>query len=193
MINMSRGRDKFDAFYGFISLIVVLLAVLPRPIRMWMFVFFRNWTGYLGLVMRYIIFKTLAKGCGRNVGIHPGVYLLNVEGIVVGDNVSIHPMCYVDGSGGVVVGSDVSIAHSVTIMSSEHNYSDCSVLINNQGVRLLNVVIESNVWIGAGVKILAGSKVGSGCVVAAGAVVKSRLVNDGVYAGVPARLIKSRC
>jgi len=54
------------------------------------------------------------------------------------------------------------------------------------------VEIGNNVWLGAGVIITGGMRVGSGVVVGAGSVVTKDLKDDGVYAGVPAKFIKSR-
>jgi virginiamycin A acetyltransferase len=55
-----------------------------------------------------------------------------------------------------------------------------------------NVVIESHVWIGANAVILNGVTIGEHSVIAAGAVVTKDIKPFGIYAGVPARLIKNR-
>lgn len=54
------------------------------------------------------------------------------------------------------------------------------------------VCIGNDVWIGEGVKILQGVTIGDGVVVGAYSVVTKNLEPYGVYAGVPAKLIKYR-
>jgi acetyltransferase-like isoleucine patch superfamily enzyme len=53
------------------------------------------------------------------------------------------------------------------------------------------VVIENDVWIGMNCTILKGVKIGSGSIIAAGSVVTSDVDSNSLYAGNPARKIKS--
>lgn len=189
---MGRGRDTFKAFSGPLSALSKLLGVLPRRARQYLLAFFRDTKGYKGLGIRYALFKTLAEECGDNVGIHPGVYLLNCDGMKIGSNVSIHPMCYFDGYGGLSIGNDVSIAHNVSILTFEHIFSDFKANIKDQGSEKKPVEISNNVWIGAKATILGGSSIGTGSIVGAGAVVTKDVEEYAIVAGVPARLIKKR-
>ena len=54
-----------------------------------------------------------------------------------------------------------------------------------------NIIINDDVWIGCGVRIMAGVEIGSRVIVGAGAVVTSNLMDHALYAGVPAKYIKS--
>lgn len=54
------------------------------------------------------------------------------------------------------------------------------------------VEIGNDVWIGADVKILAGVSIGDGAIIATGAVVTRDVEPFGIYAGVPAKLIRYR-
>lgn len=51
------------------------------------------------------------------------------EKLELGDNISIHPMCYFECSGGLMIGNNVSIAHSSSILTSTHTYSDFNLPI----------------------------------------------------------------
>lgn len=66
----------------------------------------------------------------------------------------------------------------------ESNFSDC--------ISKGDIVLEDDVWLGYGVTVLSNAHIGRGCVVAAGAVVVGELEPYGIYAGVPARLIRKR-
>ena len=66
----------------------------------------------------------------------------------------------------------------------EGDYADCL----SKG----DIVLEDDVWLGYGVTVLSNARIRRGCVVAAGAVVVGELEPYGIYAGVPARLIRKR-
>lgn len=144
------------------------------------------------MFIRYICLKNCAKSCGDNVAVFSSVYLHRIHQLQIGNNVSIHPMCYIDASGGVEIGNDISIAHSSTIISEEHIYSDLIVNIRDQGCEMKKTIIKDNVWIGAGCRILAESKLNSDSIVAAGAVVKNDVKSNSIVGGIPAKIIKER-
>ena len=53
------------------------------------------------------------------------------------------------------------------------------------------IVVNDDVWIGCGCRILAGVEIGDRVVIAAGAVVNKNVERNSLYAGVPAKKIKS--
>ena len=55
-----------------------------------------------------------------------------------------------------------------------------------------DIVINSDVWIGAGVTVLSGVKIGVGAVVGAGSVVTHDIPPYEIWAGNPAKKIRSR-
>lgn len=129
----------------------------------------------------------------KNLFIRPGVKIMDFKNLHVGDNVSINDDCFFSCNGGLHIGNEVSIAHKVSIITTEHSYSDPNIPIRNQPIKKLKVIIGSNVWIGANVTVLAGVKIPNGTIVAAGAVVnKSFTEPNTIIAGVPARKVKNR-
>ncbi len=144
-----------------------------------------------GVTLRYSYFKRKFSQCGSNVSIHRNTLIFCPQNISVGNNVSIHPMCYIDGEGHIEIGNNVSIAHSTTIMSANHTWSDISMPIKYCPPKYERVIIEDDVWIGCGVRIMAGVKIGHRCVIAAGAVVTKDCHPNSLYGGVPARFIKA--
>ncbi|WP_276538599.1 acyltransferase [Dehalobacterium formicoaceticum] len=187
-----RGRDKFKRAKFIINCLVKICDIMPYVIRTKLFGHYCMSNGYKGIVIRYVLLKTLAKRCGDNVAIYQNTYLLAPRGLVVGNNVSIHPMCYIDATGGIDIGNDVSIAHGTTILSSTHLFDSIEIPIKDQPVDLLSTVIENNVWVGAKATILAGIKIGTGSIVAAGAVVTKDVPAKAVVGGIPAKIIKER-
>jgi len=192
VIIMSKGRDKFKKFSPAINFFVRAFTLLPKKSLKKLLSFFQGTKGLKGIVIRYILLKSICEECGDNVSIHPNVYLFNVEKIRFGSNVSVHPMCYFDGDGEITIGNNVSIAHNTTILSSNHKYQDSLTPIKYQGMEYQKTIINNDVWIGAKVTILSGVVINSGCVIAAGAVVSKSFDENSIIAGVPGRIIKSR-
>lgn len=189
---MNRGRNRFNKFKKVLYLLAHIVSIFPVPIRMRLFGLIRNIKGIKGLALRYIVLKSLAKKCGDNVSIHPGVYIFNLNQLIIGDNVSIHPMCYIECYGGLSIGNDVSIAHSTTILSTTHNFSILTKAINDQGVSSCPVFVSDNVWIGCKATILGNINIGSGAVIGANSLVNKDVHKNCIVAGVPARKIKER-
>lgn len=188
----NRGRDLFKKVERILAIYTKMYSLLPRRARLCLLNKKRHKTGMIQLGLRYALVKSLAKKVGENVRINENVYLFNIHNISIGSNVSIWPMSYIEGSGGVLIGNDVSIAHSVTIMSEEHEYSDRSLPIKDQGKTYAPVTIMDNVWIGAKATILSGVTIGTGAIVGAGAVVTKDVPDNSIVAGVPAKVIKTR-
>ncbi|MCT4478538.1 acyltransferase [Peribacillus frigoritolerans] len=189
---MKRGRDKFRRFKPVINLLIKFHMILPRGIRVRLFEHHRMTKGIKGVVIRYILLKTLAKNVGDNVSIHPNVYIFNMDKLSIGNDVSIHPMCYIEAKGGIKIGNDVSIAHSVTLLSVNHIFSELNIPIKDQGIEYIETEIKSDVWVGAKASILAGVTVEEGTIIATGAVVTKNVEKYSVVGGVPAKLIKTR-
>ena len=111
-----------------------------------------------------------------------------VGDVVIGDNTRIGIHCTVIGP--VTIGSHVNLAQGITVTALNHNFSDPSLRIDEQGVSTKAVVIGDDVWIGANAVILPGVTIGSHVVVAAGAVVTKDVPANTLVGGVPAKVIK---
>ncbi len=64
--------------------------------------------------------------------------------------------------------------------------------MGHQGMRISEVVIGNDVWIGMRVIIMPGVKVGDGAVIGAGAVVTKDVPDFAIVGGVPAKIIRYR-
>ena len=92
--------------------------------------------------------------------------------------------------GPVTIGNHVNLAQGITITALNHNFSDTSLRIDEQGITTRQVTIADDVWIGANAVVLPGVTIGSHSVVAAGAVVNKDVPPGHIVAGVPAKIIK---
>lgn len=189
MSRKKSGRENFTRWRKLIYLFSWLLGMLPYAIRSFMFEIISGCPGKIGAAIRYVILRTLVNSCGDNVYIARWCVFKNAKNISLGNNISFHEFAYVDGFGNITIGNDVSFAHSVSIISFEHNYEICDIPFKYQTIRPECITISSNVWVGCGVRILAGSMISSDVVIAANAVAK-RDLSAGVYAGNPAIKVK---
>jgi acetyltransferase-like isoleucine patch superfamily enzyme len=129
---------------------------------------------------------------GARCNVHCGAMLLSYGGSIrLGDNVSVNPYCILYGHGGLTIGNDVRIAAHCVVVPANHGTS-LGRSIASQPETRRGIHIGNDVWIGAGARILDGSLIADGCVVAAGAVVTGILRANGIYGGVPARLLRER-
>ena len=113
-------------------------------------------------------------------------------GLIVGDHSNIGPGAYIGCSGLITIGSNVMMSPGVSIYAENHNFSDPTLPMKDQGVTVEFVNIEDDCWLASNCIILAGVTVGKGSVVAAGAVVTKDVPPYSVVAGSPAVVIKSR-
>lgn len=114
-------------------------------------------------------------------------------GIRIGDRVTFGPYCYVGGGFGLDIGDDCIFGPYVSIHPEGHKFSDPKTPIRTQGIIGQGITIESNCWFGAKVCVLDRTVVSTGCVIASGAILAGgTLERDSIFAGIPARRLKSR-
>jgi acetyltransferase-like isoleucine patch superfamily enzyme len=110
--------------------------------------------------------------------------------IEMGDNCSISPRAIITDPAYVRIGDNVRM-------------SDCSLFGHDGSINMVNrmlgttfdavgaIVIGNNVFIGHGVILLPGTTIGNDVIIGAGSVVKGNVEGGYVYAGTPARRIRS--
>jgi acetyltransferase-like isoleucine patch superfamily enzyme len=130
--------------------------------------------------------RNLWLHCGGNPEDHAHGYFQ------IGDNSYIGCNAVMGAGGGILIGNHVRIGQCVNIHSENHNFSDATRLIKDQGVRYEGVLVEDDVWIGSKATILDGVTLGQGAVIGAGAVVTRSVPAYAIAAGVPARVIGQR-
>ncbi len=146
--------------------------------------------GRIGYKIRQIGFIPFAKRMSFSVEIREGCHVWNIKNLFIGNNTRIGRGSIINASGGVEIGDNVRIGPRLFISSSDHNFSDKSISIKNQGNTREKVSIGSNTWIGANVSIMKGVTVGKNVVIAAGAVVTKNVMDGIVVAGIPAKKVR---
>jgi len=112
--------------------------------------------------------------------------------IDLGDGANIGFNCEVFSASRVSIGRRVLMAAFSYVIGGDHDFSDPSKPVLEQGRTSAGVAIGDGVWLGAGVKILDGVTIGDGAVIGAGAVVRDAVPASAIAAGIPARVVGSR-
>jgi acetyltransferase-like isoleucine patch superfamily enzyme len=141
-----------------------------------------------------------AKGeSNRGIRIGSGVFvgrntILSCKNgdIDVGDGANLGFNCEVFSASRVTIGRAVLIAAYSYVIGGDHDFSDPSKSVLEQGRTSAGVAIGDGAWLGAGAKILDGVTLGEGAVIGAGAVVREDVPASAIAVGIPARIVGSR-
>lgn len=114
----------------------------------------------------------------------PHAFIKIGRGTFIGESVVIR------GQGGVTIGDSVLLAPMAKILAVNHNFSDVTRPVMEQGITGKGIVVEDGAWIGAGAVVLDGVRVGRGAVVGANAVVTRDVPPHSVAVGSPARVVR---
>lgn len=143
---------------------------------------------YIGYRLRTFILKCI----GIDISIHSAIYsgcFLAGKRIHLGHGSYINRNCYLENQNAEIwIGRNVGVAPCVQIYTTNHNYLNSEKRTGS--VIPKTVRINDGVWIGGGSIICPGVTIGQGCVVAAGSIVTKDCMDNGLYAGNPARLVR---
>lgn len=112
--------------------------------------------------------------------------------LVAGANVFVGRNTYFGVWKRISIGDDTLIGAYCYIISGNHRFSGPELPVRVQGYEGSPITIGRNVWLGAYVIVLPGVTIGENAVVGAGSVVTTSVPGAEIWAGVPARRIRSR-
>ena len=113
----------------------------------------------------------------------------NIE-IAAGANIGFN--CEIFSAGRVTIGANTLMAAYCYVIGGDHEFSDASRAVLEQGRTARGVTIGEGAWLGAGAKVLDGVRIGAHAVVGAGAVVREDVPDRAIAVGVPARVVGTR-
>ncbi|MDB4966102.1 MAG: Chloramphenicol acetyltransferase [Myxococcales bacterium] len=154
------------------------------------------------------------KRCADSVILEPGVLVFHPENVsldedvyvghyailkgyyknelIVGRGSWIGQAAFLHAAGGITIGADVGIGPHACILTSTHAEPGRGRPIMAGALELLPVRLEDGCDIGIGAVILPGVTVGRGAQVGAGAVVTHDVPAGAIFAGNPARVLRTR-
>jgi acetyltransferase-like isoleucine patch superfamily enzyme len=152
----------------------------------------RSLPGFMGIGIRWFVYRLLFQKLDSFAFIYPGVYLTHTYGIRAGKSLAINSGALLDGRGSISLGNCVLIGPYAVIASSNHAYKQLDQPISSVDHIMEQVTIGDDVWIGAHAVITAGITIGNHAVIAAGAVVTRDIEPYQIVGGVPAKVIGDR-
>lgn len=138
--------------------------------------------------IRGSLVRPFLGSCGKNFKLANGVIINKPGQLHVGKNVYIAHNAWINAIGGILIGNDVIVGPMCVLATSKHKFIDgkvTSIGINGP------ITIGDGSWLASHVTITDNVKIGKGNMVAANAVVTSSTEDNCLYAGVPAKAIKS--
>ena len=108
------------------------------------------------------------------------------EGANIGFN------CEIFSASRVRIGRNVLMAAYCYLIGGDHDFSDTSHSVLEQGRTSAGITVGDGAWLGAGAKILDGVDIGANAVIGAGAVVRESVPERATAVGIPARVVGQR-
>ena len=141
-----------------------------------------------------------AKGdTNRGITIGSGVFIgrntiLSCKNgdIELADGANLGFNCEVFSASRVTIGRSVLMAAYGYVIGGDHDFSDPSKSVLDQGRKSDGVTIGQGVWLGAGAKVLDGVAIGDKAIIGAGAVVTRDVPPQAIAVGIPAKVVANR-
>jgi acetyltransferase-like isoleucine patch superfamily enzyme len=111
--------------------------------------------------------------------------------VITGPNVFVGRNTYLGAWKAIRIGSDTLIGAYCYVISGNHQFTMPDLPVRMQGYEGRPITIGRNVWLGAHVIVLPGVTIGDNTVIGAGSVVTASIPEGEIWAGVPARRIRS--
>jgi acetyltransferase-like isoleucine patch superfamily enzyme len=115
-------------------------------------------------------------------------------GLTLGDNVIIGSGAVVRAAGGqIIIGNKSGIAQNSVVVAANHLLAAAGQdrLRVSWDEERCGVTVGDNVWVGANCVLLPGCRIGDNSIIGAGAVVRGEVPANELWAGVPAKRIRS--
>lgn len=116
--------------------------------------------------------------------------------LFVGNNCEMGDMTHIVALNKVKIGNNVLIASKCFISDTSHgiykgtDQDRPEIPPNQRKLVSSSIKIGNNVWIGENTVVLAGTEIGDGCVIGANSIVNSKIPNNSIAVGSPAKVIK---
>lgn len=112
--------------------------------------------------------------------------------INIGNNVKFTAGVVLSSITKLTIGDGCLFAEWVSIRDAQHEFKSESP-IRLQGLSSAPISIEADVWIGRSSVVLSGAYIEKGCIVGANSLVKKgTLLSNGIYAGIPLKMLGQR-
>lgn len=133
------------------------------------------------------ILKLFGAVVGVGVVIKPGVNIKYPWNIEIGDHVWIGERVWIDSLDKITIGSNICISQGAYLLTGNHDYKDPYF-----GLITKPIKIEDGAWIGAKAIVCPGALIRKNSILTVGSVLSGCTKENGIYQGIPAKLIRER-
>lgn len=134
----------------------------------------------------------LSVSIGNGVIFYPRVSIRGRGRLVIGDGCSINSGVIFGLTCDLTLGNKVMVADNVSFRTADHEHTDTTTPMLDQGERAKPITVGDDVWIGANATILRGVTIGRGAIIGAHAVVVRDVPEFEIVGGVPAHSLGNR-
>lgn len=137
--------------------------------------------------IRMFMAELTGRPVPESLRIFPPFYTDFGKNLYFGDNVFINSCCCFQDQGKITIGNNTLIGHQVIVATINHGLEPDA----RHEHHLAPVTIGNDVWIGSGAIIMPGVVIEDGAIIGAGSLVNKHVSARTVFAGNPAKHIKS--
>nr|WP_305071498.1 acyltransferase [Providencia sp. wls1943] len=135
------------------------------------------------------LYSLFMPKCGKNFQVSSGAKLFGINKLYVGNNVFIATNTVINTGGNIILQDDVMIGIGSVIVAGNHTLEGSSYRFGQREEK--DIIIGQGSWIAANCTVISGSQFPPSSVLAANSVFLFHdEVKSGIYAGVPAKLLK---
>lgn len=128
------------------------------------------------------------RGVSPRSLVSPGVFIGARTGLTLERGVIINYGSFLDLGAPVIMRENSGLGYQVMLITCSHRIGTPDRRYGDPDNK--PIVIGAGTWVSARVTVMPGVTIGSGCVIGAGSVVMDDCVDNGVYVGTPARLVR---
>ena len=177
-------RKNLKIFFGLLRLLWEIIANGGKLIV-------HDYKYYIGNNVKFLLNSGGYCDLGKKTWLTDFCYIeANGGKITLGVNNFFNSNCKLVSLNEIKIGDNNLFGPNVIIVDHKHNYQDREKLICKQGFSSAPVILGSDIWICANVVITEGVTITDHVIVSANSVVSNDLLESGLYAGTPAKLIK---
>ena len=112
--------------------------------------------------------------------------------LTIGSRVFIGQGTHLSVMRAVIIGNNTIIGANSYLLTNQHCFKSRDIPIRDQGYDCKPLTVGEDVWVGANCVIMPGIEIGRGAIIGAGSVLTKAVGSYEIWAGIPARKIRTR-
>lgn len=141
--------------------------------------------------VRVYTLRNAGASIGQKVLLRARLKIVNPRHLIIASGVTVGSGCKIMNFASIEIGLDTEVGPDCTFQTNEHLFPNPNSALGKQGSVCLPIRVGGGCYIGSGVTFLSGVNVCDQVVVGARSLVNKDIRKQGIYGGVPCRLLKT--